>query len=192
MAKPQSWGAALRFGGFSPKFPPVCAGPPSPPPAPKTCTVTQTYKSGSPALSGRGEGRWRCCWAHHENENYSHQCAQARPAHPPPPKLAQRPRLTNQAALRCQGEGRGRGWCCWAYPGTSFVKVETQGLPRATQPTSRSETWQACRAKFFCRVIPVLVTRGAVRSAVERSDSMFGSWRKLPSAQPSPCPPNII
>jgi len=25
-----------------------------------------------------------------------------------------------------------------------------------------------------------LVTRGAVSSAVERTDSMFGSWRKLP------------
>jgi len=36
------------------------------------------------------------------------------------------------------------------------------------------------------------VTRGAARSAVERTDSMFGSWRKLPGAQPSPSPPNII
>jgi len=89
LAKPQSWGAAPRFGVFPPKFPPGRAGPPSPPPAPKTCTVTQTYKSGSPAVSGRGEGRWRCCWAHRENENYSHQCVQARPAHPPTPKLAQ-------------------------------------------------------------------------------------------------------
>jgi len=39
----------------------------------------------------------------------SHQCAQARPAHPPPPKLARHLRLTNQAALRCQGMGRGGG-----------------------------------------------------------------------------------
>ena len=89
LAKPQSWGAAPRFGGFPPKFTPGRAGPPIAPPAPKTCTVTQTYKSGSPAVSGDGEGRWRCCWAHRENENYSHQCAQSRPAHPPPPKLAQ-------------------------------------------------------------------------------------------------------
>ena len=35
--------------------------------------------------------------------------------------------------------------------------------------------------------IQVLVTRGAVSSGVERSDSMFGSWRKLPDgAQPTP------
>ena len=27
---------------------------------------------------------------------------------------------------------------------------------------------------------------------MERTDSMFGSWRKLPGAHPSPCPPNII
>jgi len=79
----------------------------------------------------------------------SHQCAQAHPAHPPPPKLAQWPRLTNQAALRCQGEGRGRGWCCWAHPGTSFVKVETQGMARATQPASSSETWQAGQENLF-------------------------------------------
>ena len=57
--------------------------------------------------------------------------------------------LTNQAALRCQGEGRGRGWCCWAYPGTKIWKVETQGLARATRPTSRSETWQAGQANSF-------------------------------------------
>ena len=151
-------------------------------------------------MSGDGEGRWRCCWAHRENEFYSHQCAQARPAHPPPPKLARHLRLTNHAALRCQGmgrggggaagrtmktrntsihtsvrrpaqhnphpqnlhsdpdlqirqpcgvRGRGRGWCCWAYPGTKIWKVETQGLARAMQPTSRSETWQAGQANSF-------------------------------------------
>jgi len=39
--------------------------------------------------------------------------------------------------------------------------------------------------KIFCRGIHVLVTRGAVSSAVERTDPMFGSWRKLPDgAQP--------
>jgi len=79
----------------------------------------------------------------------SHQGVQARPAHPPPPKLARNLRLTNQAALRCQGEGRGRGWCCWAHPGTKVWKVENQGLARATQPTSRSETWQAGQANIF-------------------------------------------
>jgi len=84
-----------------------------------------------------------------DSHQSSHQGAQARPAHPPPPNFARHLRLTNQAALRCQGEGRGRWWCCWAYPGTSFVKVETQGLSRATQPTSRSETWQTGQAKIF-------------------------------------------
>ena len=37
LAKPQSWGAAPRFVFFPPKFPPGHAGPPSAPPAPKTC-----------------------------------------------------------------------------------------------------------------------------------------------------------
>ena len=37
LAKPQSWGAAPRFVFFPPKFTSVCAGPPRPPPAPKTC-----------------------------------------------------------------------------------------------------------------------------------------------------------
>jgi len=57
LAKPQSWGAAPRFAVFPTKFTPGLAGPPSAPPAPKTCTVTQTYKSGSPAVSGGGEGQ---------------------------------------------------------------------------------------------------------------------------------------
>ena len=57
LAKPQSWGAAPKFVFFPPKFTPGRAGPPSAPPAPKTCTVTQTYKSGSPAVSGGGEGQ---------------------------------------------------------------------------------------------------------------------------------------
>jgi len=138
-------------------------------------------------VSRDGEGRWRCCWAHRENENCSHQCAQARPSHPPPPKLAQLPRLTNQVALRCQGEGRGRGWCCWAHPGTKVWKVENQGLARATQPMSRSENLAGRPSKLVCRGIHALVTGGAVSSAVERIDSMFGSWRKLPGgSQPRP------
>ena len=60
LAKPQSWGAAPRFAGFPPnppKFTSECAGPPSTPPAPRICTVTQTYKSGSPVVPGGGEGQ---------------------------------------------------------------------------------------------------------------------------------------
>jgi hypothetical protein len=90
------------------------------------------------------------------------------------------------------GCGEGQGVVLLGALSNEFCKVETQGLARATQPTSRSETWQAGQAKLFCRGIQVLVTRGAVSSAVEITDSMFGSWRKLPGAQPSPCPPNII
>jgi len=83
------------------------------------------------------------------SQQNSHQGAQACPAHPLSPDFARHLRLPNQAALRCQGEGRGRGWCCWAYPGTKVWKVENQGLARATQPTSRSETWQAGQANSF-------------------------------------------
>ena len=43
------------------------------------------------------------------SQQSSHQGVQARPAHPPPPKLARHFRLTKHAALRCQGMGRGGG-----------------------------------------------------------------------------------
>ena len=69
MAKPQSWGAAPRFGVFPPKLTPGRAGPPISPPAPKTCTVTQTYKSGSPAVSGGGEGQGVVLLGAPRNEN---------------------------------------------------------------------------------------------------------------------------
>ena len=42
LAKPQSWGAAPRFAVFPPKFTPGRAGPPSAPPAPKTCKAPKT------------------------------------------------------------------------------------------------------------------------------------------------------
>ena len=69
LAKPQSWGAAPRFAVFPKKFTPGHAGPPSAPPAPKTCTVTQTYKSGSPAGSGGGEGQGVVLLGVPRNEN---------------------------------------------------------------------------------------------------------------------------
>jgi hypothetical protein len=175
------------------------------------------------------------------SQQSSHQGVQARPAHPPPPKLARHLRLTNhaalrcqgmgrggggatgrtmktkiihtsvrrpaqrtpcpqpctvtqtnQAALRCQGEGRGRGWCCWAHPGKKVWKIENQGLARATQPTSRSGNLAGRPSKIFCRGIQVLVTRGAVSSAVERTDPMFGSWRKLPDGAQSTSPEQCL
>jgi hypothetical protein len=101
-------------------------------------------------VSGRGEGRWRCRWAHRENENYSHQCAQARPAHPLPPKLARHLRLTNQAALRCQGEGRGGGG---AAGRTVKMRIIHTSVRRPAQRTPRPQNlhsdpdlqiWQPC------------------------------------------------
>ena len=50
-------------------FTPVCAGPLSAPPAPNSCTVTQTYKSGSPAVSGGGEGQGVVLLGVPRNEN---------------------------------------------------------------------------------------------------------------------------
>jgi len=49
------------------------------------------------------------------------------------------------------GGGEGQGVVLLGALSMSFVKVETQGLPRATQPTSRSETWQADQANSFVR-----------------------------------------
>ena len=59
----------LGLACFTPEFPPVCAGPPIAPPAPKTCTVTQTYKSGSLAVSGGGEGQGVVLLGVPRNEN---------------------------------------------------------------------------------------------------------------------------
>jgi len=63
-----------------------------------------------------------------------HQCAQAHPAHPPPPELARHLRLTNQAALRCQGMGRGGGG---AAGRTVKTKVIHTSVRRPAQPTPR-------------------------------------------------------
>ena len=64
------------------------------------------YQSGSffgeAPVMGRSPEGW------HVSRLSSHQGAQARPAHPPPPTLARHLRLTNQAALWCQGV-RGKG-----------------------------------------------------------------------------------
>ena len=60
---------------------------PAHPPPPKLARHFRLTKHA--AVPGDEEGRWKCCWAHRENENYSHQCAQARSAHLLPLKLAQ-------------------------------------------------------------------------------------------------------
>ena len=67
----QSWGAAPRFAVFPTKITPGRADPPSAPPAPKTCTVTQTYRSGSPAVSGAGEGQGVVLLGAPQNENFA-------------------------------------------------------------------------------------------------------------------------
>jgi hypothetical protein len=66
----------------------------------------------------------------------SHQGAQARPAHPPPPKLARHLRLTYHAALRCQGMGRGGGG---AAGRTVKTKIIHTSVRRPTQRTPRPQ-----------------------------------------------------
>jgi hypothetical protein len=85
-------------------------------------------------VSRDGEGRWRCCWAHRENEFYSHQCEQARPSHPPPPKLARHLRLTNQAALQCQGMGRGGGGAAGRTMKTRIIHTSVRRPAQRTPP----------------------------------------------------------
>ena len=66
----------------------------------------------------------------------SHQCAQARPAHPPPPKLARHLRPTYQAALWCQGVGRGGGG---AAGRTVKTKIIHTSVRRPAQRTPRPQ-----------------------------------------------------
>ena len=66
----------------------------------------------------------------------SHQCAQARPAHPPPPKLARHLRLTNQAALWCQGVGRGGGGAAGRTVKTEIIHTSVR---RPAQRTPRPQ-----------------------------------------------------
>ena len=63
----------------------------------------------------------------------SHQCAQARPAHPPPPKLARHLRLTNQAALRCRGRGGAGGGAAGRTPERKFGKLRLRAWPEPGQ-----------------------------------------------------------
>jgi len=67
-----------------------------------------------------------------DSHQSSHQCAQARPAHPQPPKLARHFRLTNQAALWCQGVGRGGGGAAGRTVKTRIVHICVR---RPAQPT---------------------------------------------------------
>ena len=74
-----------------------------------------------------------------DSHQSSHQCAQAHPAHPPPPKLARHLRLTNQAALRCQGMGRGGGG---AAGRTVKTKIIHNSVRRPAQRTPRPQNLQ--------------------------------------------------
>jgi len=69
-----------------------------------------------------------------DSHQSSHQCAQAHPAHPPPPKLARHFRLTKHAALRCQGMGRGGGS---AAGRTVKTKIIHTSVRRPAQRTPR-------------------------------------------------------
>jgi len=70
----------------------------------------------------------------------SHQGAQARPAHPPPPKLARHLRLTNQAALQCQGMGRGGGGAAGRTVKTRIVHTSVR---RPAQRTPRPQNFHS-------------------------------------------------
>jgi len=74
-----------------------------------------------------------------------------RPAHrtPRPQNLHNDPDLQIRQPCGARGRGGAGGGAAGRTPERKFGKVETQGLARATQPTSMSETWQAGRAKVF-------------------------------------------
>jgi hypothetical protein len=80
-----------------------------------------------------------------------------------------------------RGRGGAGGGAAGRTPERKFGKLRIRAWP---EPRSQRPGLKLGRQakQNLCRGIPVLVTRGAVRSAVERTDSMFGSWRKLPGA----------
>jgi len=93
----------------------------------------------------------------------SHQGTQARPAHPPPPELARHLRLTNQAALRCQGMGRGGGG---AAGRTVKTKIIHNSVRRPAQRTPRPQNLhsypdlqirQPCGARGWGGAVEVLL-----------------------------------
>jgi len=149
--------------------------------------------------------------------------------------------LTNHAALRCQGMGRGGGVAAGHTVKTSFIHTSVR---RPAQRTPRPQNLhsdpnlqirQPCGVrgrggagggaagrtperkfgKLRLRACPephsqrpgLKLDRQAEKTRLSRHTSfgdqgcsekccgknwLFGSWRKLPGAQPSPCPPNII
>ena len=71
-----------------------------------------------------------------DSQQSSHQGAQARSAHPLSPNFARHLRLTNQAALRCQGLGRGGGG---AAGRTVKTKIIHTSVRRPAQRTPRPQ-----------------------------------------------------
>ena len=71
-----------------------------------------------------------------DSQQSSHQGAQARSAHPLSPNFARHLRLTNQAALRCQGLGRGGGGAARRTVKTEIIHASVR---RPVQRTPRPQ-----------------------------------------------------
>ena len=84
-----------------------------------------------------------------DSHQSSHQGAQARPAHPPPPKFARHFRLTKHAALQCQGMGRGGGSAAGRTPERKFGKLRLRAWPEPRSQRPGLKLGRQAKQKIF-------------------------------------------
>ena len=149
LAKPQSWGEALRIGVFPPKFPPGHAGPPSPPPAPKTCTVTQTYISGSPAVSGRGRGGGGAAGRTVKTKIIHTNVRRPVQRTPRPQNLHRDPDLQIRQLCGVWGRGGARGGAAGRTPKRKFGKLKIRAWPEPRSQRPGLKLGRQAEQKFL-------------------------------------------
>ena len=77
------------------------------------------------------------------------------------------------------GGGEGQEVVLLGVPWNENLKSSDSGPGQSHAANVQVRNLTDRPSKLVCRGIQVLVTKGAVSSAVERSDSMFGSCRKF-------------
>ena len=110
-----------------------------------------------------------------------------RPAQPTPrpQNLHSDPDLQIRQPCGARGRGRAGGGAAGRTPERKFGKLRIRAWPEPHSQRPGLKLGSQAKQNFLSGHTS-FGDQGAVRSAVERSDSMFGSWRKLPDgAQPT-------